>query len=109
MSGSVNHLLDAKTREALQRLVWRLRGRRAVSTATGSERSIFRGRGMEFDQVVKYAFGDDIRDVDWNVTAKLGDLYRKCFVEEREVVVFVVFHDDPASRCGRPAAHSHRR
>lgn len=100
MSESVNHLLDAKTREALQRLVWRLRGRRAVSTATGSERSIFRGRGMEFDQVVKYTFGDDIRDVDWNVTARLGDLYRKCFVEEREVVVFIVFHDDPALQFG---------
>lgn len=103
MSGSVNHLLDAKTREALQRLMWRLRGRRAVSTATGSERSIFRGRGMEFDQVVKYTFGDDIRDVDWNVTARLGDLYRKCFVEEREVVVFVVFHDDPALQFGSGA------
>ena len=103
MSGSVNHLLDAKTREALQRLIWRLRGRRAVSTATGSERSIFRGRGMEFDQVVKYTFGDDIRDVDWNVTARLGDLYRKCFVEEREVVVFVVFHDDPALQFGSGA------
>ncbi len=100
MSGSANHLLDSKTREALQRLVWRLRGRRAVSTATGSERSIFRGRGMEFDQVVKYTFGDDIRDVDWNVTARLGDLYRKCFVEEREVVVFIVFHDDPALQFG---------
>lgn len=100
MSGSAHHLLDAKTREALQRLVWRLRGRRAVSTATGSERSIFRGRGMEFDQVVKYTFGDDIRDVDWNVTARLGDLYRKCFVEEREVVVFIVFHDDPALQFG---------
>lgn len=100
MSGSANHLLDSKTREALQRLVWRLRGRRAVSTATGSERSIFRGRGMEFDQVVKYTFGDDIRDVDWNVAARLGDLYRKCFVEEREVVVFVVFHDDPALQFG---------
>ena len=103
MSGSVNHLLDAKTREALQRLIWRLRGRRAVSTATGSECSIFRGRGMEFDQVVKYTFGDDIRDVDWNVTARLGDLYRKCFVEEREVVVFVVFHDDPALQFGSGA------
>jgi hypothetical protein len=103
MSGSVNHLLDAKTREALQRLIWRLRGRRAVFTATGSERSIFRGRGMEFDQVVKYTFGDDIRDVDWNVTARLGDLYRKCFVEEREVVVFVIFHDDPALQFGSGA------
>jgi len=100
VSESVNHLLDAKTREALQRLMWRLRGRRAVSTATGTERSIFRGRGMEFDQVVRYAFGDDIRDVDWNVTARLGDLHRKCFVEEREVVVFIVFHDDPALQFG---------
>jgi len=100
---SVNHVLDSKTRETLRRLVWRLRGRRAVSSVTGAERSIFRGRGMEFDQVVRYAFGDDIRDVDWNVTARLGDLHRKCFVEEREVVVFVVFHDDPALQFGSGA------
>jgi len=39
---------------------------------------------MEFDQVVKYEFGDDVRDIDWNVTARLGEPYRKKFVEERE-------------------------
>lgn len=96
----VTPVLDPTTRDALRRLVWRLRDRRAISSVTGSEQSIFRGRGMEFDQVVRYAFGDDIRDVDWNVTARLGDLYRKRFIEEREVVVFVVFNDDPALQFG---------
>ena len=77
-----------------------MRGRRVETTLTGEHRSIFRGRGMEFDQVVKFAFGDDIRDVDWNVTARLGDVYRKVFVEDREISVVVVFADDPALQFG---------
>ena len=60
---------------------------------TGEYRSVFRGRGMEFDQVVKYNFGDDIRDIDWNVTARLGEPFRKKFIEERELTVLIVFED----------------
>jgi uncharacterized protein (DUF58 family) len=83
----------------LRRLEWRLRN--AVETVlTGDYRSSFRGRGMEFDQVVKYAFGDDIRDIDWNVTARLGEPYRKKFVEEREVCLLLVFEDSPALQFG---------
>lgn len=67
---------------------------------TGEHRSIFRGRGMEFDQVVRFGFGDDIRDVDWNVTARLGDIYRKIFVEDRELSVAIVFSDHPALHFG---------
>src|SRR5258708_12895386 len=59
----------------------------------GDYRSVFRGRGMEFDQVVKYQFGDDIRDIDWNVTARLGEHYRKKFIEERELTLLIVFED----------------
>jgi uncharacterized protein (DUF58 family) len=58
---------------------------------------------MEFDQVVRYEFGDDIRDIDWNVTARLGEPYRKKFVEEREVTVLVVFEDTPSLRFGSGA------
>ena len=55
----------------LAHLEWRLR--QSVTTMlTGDYRSVFRGRGMEFDQVVKYAWGDDLRDIDWNVIRKLG-------------------------------------
>ena len=100
MSASVNALLQPKTRDALRRLIWRLRGKRAVSSTTGSHSSMFRGRGLEFDQVIRYVYGDDVRDIDWNVTARLGQPYRKCFIEEREVVVFVVFDDDPVLQFG---------
>jgi uncharacterized protein (DUF58 family) len=70
---------------------------------SGEYRSAFRGRGMEFDQVVKYEFGDDIRDIDWNVTARLGEPYRKKFVEEREVTLLVVFEDTPSLQFGSGA------
>ena len=60
---------------------------------SGEYRSVFRGKGMEFDQVVKYNFGDDVRDIDWKVTARLGEPYRKKFVEERELTVLVIFED----------------
>ena len=83
----------------LRRLEWRVR--HAVATVlTGEYRSSFRGRGMEFDQVVKYTFGDDVRDIDWNVTARLGEPYRKKFVEEREVCLLLVFEDSPALQFG---------
>jgi Protein of unknown function DUF58 len=83
----------------LQRLEWR--ARHAVTTSvSGDYRSAFRGRGMEFDQVVKYAWGDDPRDIDWNVTARLGEPYRKRFVEERDLSVIFVVEDSPALQFG---------
>jgi hypothetical protein len=86
----------------LRRLEWRVR--HAVETVlSGEYRSAFRGRGMEFDQVVKYEFGDDVRDIDWNVTARLGDPYRKKFIEEREVALLIVFEDSPSLQFGSAA------
>lgn len=86
----------------LRRLEWRVR--HALQTVlSGEYRSTFRGRGMEFDQVVKYEFGDDVRDIDWNVTARLGEPYRKKFVEEREVTVLIVFEDTPSLQFGSGA------
>lgn len=83
----------------LQRLQWR--ARHAVNTTVcGEYRSAFRGRGMEFDQVVKYQWGDDLRDIDWNVTARLGEPYRKRFIEERDLSVILVFEDSPALQFG---------
>ena len=84
----------------LRRLEWRLRSRRVETTLAGDHRSIFRGRGIEFDQVVRHQFGDDVREIDWNVTARLGDVYRKVFVEDREVDVVVVIADAPALQFG---------
>lgn len=56
----------------------------------GSYLSVFKGRGIEFDQVRKYEIGDDVRSVDWNVTARMGELYVKRFVEERELTMLLV-------------------
>ncbi len=83
----------------LRQLEWRVR-HAVENTLSGEYRSTFRGRGMEFDQVVRYEFGDDVRDIDWNVTARLGEPYRKKFVEEREVTLLLVFEDSPSLRFG---------
>ena len=50
----------------------------------GQYHSIFKGRGMEFDEVRQYCPGDDVRTIDWNVTARTGTPYVKKFVEEIE-------------------------
>lgn len=86
----------------LRQLEWRVR-HAVENVLSGEYRSAFRGRGMEFDQVVKYAFGDDIRDIDWNVTARLGEPYRKKFVEEREITFLVVFEDTLSLQFGSGA------
>jgi uncharacterized protein (DUF58 family) len=53
----------------------------------GEYESVFKGRGMEFDEVREYQVGDDIRNIDWNVTARAGKPYIKKFREERELTV----------------------
>ncbi|MBL9204108.1 MAG: DUF58 domain-containing protein [Opitutaceae bacterium] len=83
----------------LRQLEWRVR-HAVENILSGEYRSALRGRGMEFDQVVKYEFGDDVRDIDWNVTARLGEPYRKKFVEEREVTVLILFEDTPSLQFG---------
>ena len=86
----------------LRQLEWRVR-HAVENVLSGEYRSAFRGRGMEFDQVVRYEFGDDVRDIDWNVTARLGEPYRKKFVEEREVTLLLVFEDSPSLQFGSGA------
>jgi uncharacterized protein (DUF58 family) len=54
---------------------------------SGEYHSVFKGRGMEFAEVREYIPGDDIRSIDWNVTARLGAPYVKKYVEERELTV----------------------
>ena len=56
----------------------------------GEYGSVFRGRGMEFDEVREYMPGDEIRTIDWNVTARTGTPFVKRFVEERELTVMFV-------------------
>ena len=54
---------------------------------SGGYTSVFRGSGIEFDQVREYAEGDELRSIDWNVTARTGELHVKQFMEERELTV----------------------
>ena len=56
----------------------------------GQYHSVFKGRGMVFDEVRPYQPGDDIRVIDWNVTARMNDLYVKQFIEERELTVMLL-------------------
>jgi uncharacterized protein (DUF58 family) len=56
----------------------------------GEYRSAFRGRGIEFDQVGEYQPGDDVRSIDWNVTARQGRPFVKSFVEERELTLLLL-------------------
>lgn len=63
--------------------------RKAVNDVLAGEyHSAFKGQGMEFDEVRAYQPGDDIKIIDWNVTARTGDPYVKRYVEEREITVF---------------------
>lgn len=64
---------------------------RAVDASfAGQYESVFKGRGMQFDEVREYTPGDDIRTIDWNVTARTGKAYIKRYVEEREMTVMFV-------------------
>ncbi len=65
--------------------------RNVDASFAGQYESVFKGRGMQFDEVREYTPGDDVRTIDWNVTARTGKPYIKRFVEEREMtVVFAV-------------------
>ncbi|MEX2524247.1 MAG: DUF58 domain-containing protein [Gammaproteobacteria bacterium] len=66
-----------------------LRGRRVMARQGGNYLSPFRGRGMEFDESRLYLPGDDIRNIDWRVTARTGKVHTKLFREERERPVFL--------------------
>jgi uncharacterized protein (DUF58 family) len=65
-----------------------------AATFSGQYRSVFKGRGMNFEEVRQYAPGDEVRTIDWNVTAKFGevhgDAFVKKFTEERELTVMLV-------------------
>ena len=66
-----------------------------TSDMAGDIRSAFKGRGMEFEEVRTYGFGDDVRDIDWRVTARKDDVYTKVFSEEKDREVYVVLDLSP--------------
>jgi uncharacterized protein (DUF58 family) len=68
-----------------------IRARRLVANIfLGEYHSVFRGRGIEFSEVRQYEPGDDVRLIDWNVTARMGAPYIKKYIEERELTVMLV-------------------
>jgi len=64
----------------------------------GEYHSVFKGQGMEFDEVREYQIGDDIRTIDWNVTARTGKAHIKKFSEERELTVMLLVDASPSCR-----------
>jgi len=67
---------------------------------SGEYHSAFKGRGMSFSEVRNYQFGDDVRNIDWNVTARTGEPYVKIFEEERELTVMLMVDVSPSSFFG---------
>src|SRR5438093_10816225 len=67
-----------------------IRARRAVEDLVGGEyHSVFKGMGITFEEVREYQPGDDIRTIDWNITARMGHPFIKRYIEERELTVML--------------------
>src|SRR3989338_4691425 len=65
-------------------------GRLVNEVFSGQYESIFKGRGIEFSEVREYQPGDDVKTIDWNVTARYGKPFIKKFIEERELTVILL-------------------
>src|SRR6266571_3568888 len=90
------------TREVLRQVRrLQLRARRAVEDPLGGAyRSVFKGSGIAFEEVREYQPGDDIRAIDWNVTARMGHPFIKRFVEERELTVMLLIDCSGSNQFG---------
>ena len=78
-----------------------IRTRRSVNDVfAGRYHSVFKGQGMEFQEVREYVAGDDVRSIDWNVTARTGHPHVKKFVEERELTVMLLVDVSASNRFG---------
>ncbi len=69
----------------------------------GEYRSVFKGRGMDFDEIRLYEKGDDVRSIDWNVTARTGKPHIKRYIEERELAVWFLVDTSASCRAGHGA------
>ena len=90
------------TREVLRQVRrLQLRARRAVEDPLGGAyRSVFKGSGIAFEEVREYQPGDDIRSIDWNVTARMGHPFIKRYIEERELTVMLLVDASASLRFG---------
>lgn len=75
-------------------------GARVRTARAGGYLSVYRGRGMEFDEVRPYQAGDDVRDIDWRVTARSGRAHTKVYTDERERPVFLLLDLSPGMYFG---------
>jgi uncharacterized protein (DUF58 family) len=92
-------MLTAELLRKVRRL--EIRSRHLVEDLfAGRSSSVFKGRGIEFEEVRPYVMGDEVRTIDWNVTARLGVPYIKRFVEERELTVMLVVDVSHSMRFG---------
>ena len=92
-------MLTPEELRQIQRVHLQLK-RRVDSPFAGEYRSAFRGQGMEFEEVRPYVPGDDVRHIDWNVTARTGEPYVKQFREERELTLLLVLDSSGSLRVG---------
>ena len=97
--GVGEEVLPAEILQRVRRLEIRTK---AVVTElfAGEYHSVFKGQGMEFAEVREYVPGDDVRTIDWNVTARLGAPYVKKYAEERELTVFLLVDASGSQRFG---------
>ncbi|MDE0036701.1 MAG: DUF58 domain-containing protein [Gammaproteobacteria bacterium] len=82
-------------------------GRQVADVLAGAYVSVFKGRGVEFDEVRPYVPGDDVRSIDWNVTARVGAPYVKRYVEERQLTVMLLV--DMSASLDFGSAHRSKR
>jgi uncharacterized protein (DUF58 family) len=92
-------MLPADVMRQIRRL--QLRAKRAVQTLLGGEyHSAFKGAGLSFEEVREYQPGDDVRGIDWNVTARMGTAFIKRYVEERELTLLLAADVSASQRFG---------
>jgi uncharacterized protein (DUF58 family) len=92
-------MLDPEVLKTVRRIEISLRST-INSVMAGAYHSSFKGNGMEFSEVREYVPGDDVRTIDWNVTARVGHPYVKKFVEERELTVMLVVDASSSAEFG---------
>src|SRR3979411_3246903 len=79
-----------------------IRARRAVEDlGGGADHSVFKGMGIAFEEVREYQPGNDIRTIDWNVTARMGHPFIKRYIEERELTVMLAIDVSGSPQLGR--------
>src|SRR5919107_4641461 len=97
--------MAAAPERLLRRLEWRL-GRRLDGRLQGAYRTVWHGAGIDFTDLRVYTAEDDVRHIDWNVTARLDEPFVRKYTEDRELTAWLVIDRSASMRFGRTAADS---